>query len=613
MIITRPKCNQLSKIILKNDIDIHFGGYLKLFDTNKLTDIIPSTQYIYRLTLDVSNNNITYNSYIYIDGATMYNCNILIVSDQLYITTDSILPPNQELNVVISDTNASDNNAGESCHIINYELLISTFIQYTLYKKNDLGDYNIFINSNNNADITFDLVFNTDYNLLFNMCEQYATFEIIKSYDSMTMERNPDLIYNPLPETTITTEIITEKATLRKDLALYIINNVRFYINDMLIEELNPDITNIMYQFFCDTSKRTQLEKMMSIYMYDNNYRVIVPLQFWFRTSSVNYLPLISLNNSDITIRFSINDINNLITNENYTLTNIPTISIQMCIDGILLDSVERKLFATNIHEYLIERFKSYSDNIINKTNCVTRLQFKNLIKDMFFITNITNSTDLVYYNTTKKQDHRTAYYEKILSMYSDFINNNIYAIEYLNDLQKLKDIQSEILLNKSDRIDKYSKSLLLKQYDMQFVLFLDLPSSSYEYTRQLSLERFFAYIYMNKVERIPVSPIDTMNLKAGGIDLFNPMNSKYFSTVVPFQRYENSVAPGYYGYSFALYPLELQPSGHLNFSVLDDITLNTTNNSMVLEKPFILKTIVREYQILRIMSGLGAITFNDN
>jgi hypothetical protein len=60
------------------------------------------------------------------------------------------------------------------------------------------------------------------------------------------------------------------------------------------------------------------------------------------------------------------------------------------------------------------------------------------------------------------------------------------------------------------------------------------------------------------------------------------------------------------------LNPLDYQPSGHLNFSLLDDIVLKTENNSQVVTKPAILKTIVREYNLLRIMSGLCALAWID-
>jgi hypothetical protein len=45
---------------------------------------------------------------------------------------------------------------------------------------------------------------------------------------------------------------------------------------------------------------------------------------------------------------------------------------------------------------------------------------------------------------------------------------------------------------------------------------------------------------------------------------------------------------------------------------VLDDVVINTVNDSRAKTDPFLLKTSVREYQILRIMSGMGALAWMD-
>jgi len=108
------------------------------------------------------------------------------------------------------------------------------------------------------------------------------------------------------------------------------------------------------------------------------------------------------------------------------------------------------------------------------------------------------------------------------------------------------------------------------------------------------------------------ISPITTMNLQSAGRDLFVPLDSTYFNQVVPFERYKTSVDDGFYAYSFSLYPTEKQPSGHCNFNMLDDVVINLKNSEYIKTSPFYLKTTVREYNIIRIMSGMGALAFMD-
>jgi hypothetical protein len=45
---------------------------------------------------------------------------------------------------------------------------------------------------------------------------------------------------------------------------------------------------------------------------------------------------------------------------------------------------------------------------------------------------------------------------------------------------------------------------------------------------------------------------------------------------------------------------------------MLDDVVINLTNNQYIKTSPYYLKTTVREYNIIRIMSGMGALAFMD-
>jgi hypothetical protein len=62
--------------------------------------------------------------------------------------------------------------------------------------------------------------------------------------------------------------------------------------------------------------------------------------------------------------------------------------------------------------------------------------------------------------------------------------------------------------------------------------------------------------------------------------------------------------------YTFSLVPNDLQPSGHLNFNFFDNISLDIDSNELVTNEPYNLKVIVKEYQIIRIMSGIGSLAW---
>jgi hypothetical protein len=85
-----------------------------------------------------------------------------------------------------------------------------------------------------------------------------------------------------------------------------------------------------------------------------------------------------------------------------------------------------------------------------------------------------------------------------------------------------------------------------------------------------------------------------------------------YTTKVLPNQKYNSNHINGLHTYSFALLPMEDQPSGSLNFSVLDDIKLEIDiapeigqNNNY-----FVVNAISRSYNIFRIFSGYGACVY---
>ena len=185
-----------------------------------------------------------------------------------------------------------------------------------------------------------------------------------------------------------------------------------------------------------------------------------------------------------------------------------------------------------------------------------------------------------------------------------------IYAIDFDYIQQANYDV-----VNNTERYVYFMESNVLSLYDPIYTLYLDskhqqnLPTLD---NRRANLEIYYLKVYKNIKIASEISPISTLNIQSSGRDLFVPLISSYFNLVVPYERYKTSVDNGYYAYSFSLNPLEKQPSGHVNFTMLDDIVVNLTSPNNVVSDPYLLKSTVREYQILRIMSGMGALAFFD-
>jgi hypothetical protein len=373
-----------------------------------------------------------------------------------------------------------------------------------------------------------------------------------------------------------------------------------------------------------DHQKRLQFDKVVKPIFKSDRITLLIPAEFWFSGYPSLYLPMICINYTPMFLQFNITNLNNIINNgplnsdntTTYKIVNFPEINIDLNIDGILLDTNERELFGNNHHEYIIEIFKTYPNSLIDSVNTSSRMKFTNLVKDIFLTTQILSTGLNTYTSTTVTNDAYSNDYNLRKTAYEIFKQTGVYGgivkVEYIIDFSYLKQAEYEINV-KSERYLYFMASSVLSK-NIEMCLYLDTKFQNNLKTlsaKRLNLIKYFLYNYKNISNTILISPIKTMNIQTAGIDLFTALDSTYFNLVVPYQKYLNSVDMGYYAYSFALHPIEKQPSGHINFSTLDDIVIKTINNSQVVNDPFILKTTVREYQILRIMSGMGALSWN--
>ena len=128
---------------------------------------------------------------------------------------------------------------------------------------------------------------------------------------------------------------------------------------------------------------------------------------------------------------------------------------------------------------------------------------------------------------------------------------------------------------------------------------------------KKYSLTMYLHYLYKNEIVEIETSPINTLTFAANGTELLIARDSTYYTSVVPYQKFENTLPTGYYLYSFSLEPQSDQPSGHLNFSTFDSVVFNITSNSQVLNQPYYMTTVVKEYNILRVISGMSSLAWN--
>lgn len=106
-----------------------------------------------------------------------------------------------------------------------------------------------------------------------------------------------------------------------------------------------------------------------------SEYRVYVPLQFWFNRHYGLALPLIALQYHEVRLRFELSEARKVIVanscflNRTNDMSQVRLKDCQVLVNYVFLDSEERRRFAQVGHEYLIEQVQYSTESVSNATH----------------------------------------------------------------------------------------------------------------------------------------------------------------------------------------------------------------------------------------------------
>ena len=108
-------------------------------------------------------------------------------------------------------------------------------------------------------------------------------------------------------------------------------------------------------------------------------------------------------------------------------------------------------------------------------------------------------------------------------------------------------------------------------------------------------------------------NPVVTAKLQLNGQDRMSEREGSYFDTIVPKEAHTRCPDTGINVMAFSLRPEETQPSGSLNFSRIDNATLQLVLSNATVEGTKTAKVRVygRNYNFLKIMSGMGGVVYS--
>ena len=279
-----------------------------------------------------------------------------------------------------------------------------------------------------------------------------------------------------------------------------------------------------------------------------------IPLQFWFNRNPGLALPLIALQYHEVRFNITLNDAVNLVSGTGGTAAGQPgSLTVQaarlpplthmaLYLDYIYLDVEERRRFAQESHEYLIEQLQFEGQQQITSASERIDLTLNHPVKELIWVFQDARKTDCGSTTTI------TAGYTQPFS-YNDIVN------------------RCRLQINGQDRFSERYGDYFWKVQPYQH-------HTGGAYGRAFTTA---SEIYSR------TSP--------------NPINV----------------------YSFALQPEEHQPSGTCNFSridnatlVFDSITAVTAGSFPSKAFPYNFRLYAVNYNILRIMSGMGGLAYSN-
>jgi len=353
-----------------------------------------------------------------------------------------------------------------------------------------------------------------------------------------------------------------------------------------------------------------------------------IPLQFWFCRNPGLAIPLIALQYHEVRINIEFEQWINCCYYE-VTSGNTPPTSIQsltaasLYIDYIYLDTEERRRFAQQTHEYLIEQLQFTGAESITSSSNKIQLNFNHPVKELVWVVQRDSYVDCTPLQTFIAEVNGMQPFNYSDDFTTEGIVMDVLARGSLGTGTNsgtsaavptvLNDgpsgpylpgvgITTGPSLGGASWLDTGVTSLLTATQEQNVV---------FEDTTNYLLAKV---ILQSGVRCEGKNPVEVAKLQLNGQDRFTEREGRYFSRVQPYQHHTRTPTQGINVYSFALKPEEHQPSGTCNFSRIDKATLQLTVsvNTVRSGRTAQVRVYAVNYNVLRVMSGMGGLAYSN-
>jgi hypothetical protein len=362
-----------------------------------------------------------------------------------------------------------------------------------------------------------------------------------------------------------------------------------------------------------------------------------IPLMFWFCRNPGLALPLIALQYHEVKINIDFRPIGECLwavkslsgtgSQSVSTAYQQSLVAASLYIDYIFLDTDERRKFAQNPHEYLIEQLQFTGDESVGSSSNKIKLNFNHPCKELIWVVqpdaNVDYCTSLDAGSTLFKTlgaqpfnytDAIDALPNAIHAFGGNNATNGTDAFITSDGLfQMAGALDNSFVTSTSNAInDTLNNGNAASLWSGQQWNAGPTGGESGSYVSDAGT--FVLAETALDMHCWGENPVVTAKLQLNGQDRFSEREGSYFDVVQPGQHHTRAPDTGINVYSFALRPEEHQPSGTCNFSRIDNAVLQ-----LVLSSPTVTGTATAKvrvyavnYNVLRVMSGMAGVAYSN-
>jgi hypothetical protein len=373
-----------------------------------------------------------------------------------------------------------------------------------------------------------------------------------------------------------------------------------------------------------------------------------IPLQFWYCRNPGLAIPLIALQYHEVRVNVEFEQNYNCcyadkaaadpltgvatqnggslsLGNGVTSISQLQLVAASLYVDYVYLDTEERRRFAQQSHEYLIDQLQFTGDETVTASSNKIQMNFNHPVKELVWVVQRDSFVDC---NSPPTPWISEALGQQPFNYSDDWTTEGIVTAV----------LGRGALATSGGSIPTWAATPgagagagATGAYSQVYLPGLGAASGAglttgsqiYNTDGTPGDDNFFEgttnyllakVILASNVKCEGKNPVEVAKIQLNGQDRFDEREGRYFDKVQPWQHHTRTPSVGVNVYSFALKPEEHQPSGTCNFSRIDKATLNLTLsvNSVRDQRTAKVRIYAVNYNVLRVMSGMGGLAYSN-